>query len=164
MNDSTPSIDWTAFSRTCVRVDTEVEIARGASAVFDYVTTAALWHTWHPATAQVRDAPPRPLIEGETMLEVIAMLGQRELALWRVLVCEPGQRWEIATVSARGAAHISYRLTPTARGCRFQRTLEFRSRAWPWRWLDNSLLRALLARQSARALRNLADLLQGAPR
>jgi uncharacterized protein YndB with AHSA1/START domain len=35
-----------------VRVETAIEIERPPQSVFDYVTTPALWHTWHPATAR----------------------------------------------------------------------------------------------------------------
>ncbi|MEP6657552.1 MAG: SRPBCC family protein [Betaproteobacteria bacterium] len=86
---------------------------------------------------------------------MIAVLGRREEALWTVQACNAPHRWEIATDTSRGAAHIVYRITPTARGCRFDRDLAFRSRRWPWRSLDSTLMRWILVRQSAQALRNL---------
>ena len=153
------AIDWGAFSRRCVCIDTEVALGRAPQTVFDYVTTPALWHTWHPATAEVRDVPNRPLTRGETMLEVIAMLGQRDEALWTVLACAAPQRWEIVTDTVRGSAHITYLITPAPDGCRFHRRLAFRSKTLPWRWLDSTLLRMVLERQSAHALRNLASVL-----
>ena len=143
-----------------VRVETQIGIDRPAQRVFDYVTTPALWHTWHPATVEVRNVPARPLITGETMLEVIAMAGRRDEALWTVTACTPPQLWEIATETPNGAAHIAYRMTPTATGCRFHRTLEFRSKGWPWRLLDSTLTRWILVRQSARALLNLKQVLE----
>jgi uncharacterized protein YndB with AHSA1/START domain len=144
----------------CVRVETEIEIGRPQQQVFDYVSTPALWHTWHPATVEVRDVPNRPLTTGETMLELIAVGGRRDEALWTVLACAAPQRWEIATDTDNGVARIVYRLTPTAAGCRFHRTLEFRSKRWPWRMLDSTLARWILDRQSSRALRNLKQVIE----
>lgn len=143
-----------------VRVETQIEIVRSPQQVFDYVSTPALWHTWHPATVEVRNVPNRPLTTGETMLELIAVAGRRDEALWTVLACAPPQRWEIATDTANGAAHIVYRITPTAVGCRFHRTLEFRSKHWPWRMLDSTLMRWVLVRQSSRALVQLKQVLE----
>ncbi len=143
-----------------VRVETQLEIDRPPRQVFAYVTTPALWHTWHPATVEVRNVPNRPLVAGETMLEVIAVIGRREEALWTVHACSAPQFWEIATDTRSGAAHIVYRITPTALGCRFHRILGFRSRQWPWRSLDSTLTRWILVRQSARALRNLKRVME----
>ena len=148
------------FSRDAVRIDTAIDIARPVADIFNYVTTPALWHTWHPATVSVRDVPDRPLILGETMLELITVAGRRNEALWTVCACDAPSRWEISTETPEGAAHIVYRLTRTESGCRFHRTLDFRSKRWPWRALDSTLTRWILVRQSARALANLKAVLE----
>mgnify|MGYP000956428300 CR=1 FL=1 len=49
------------FQREAVRIESAITIARTPYAVFDYVTTPSLWHTWHPATLGVDDVEPRPL-------------------------------------------------------------------------------------------------------
>ncbi len=144
-----------------ITIETQIEIGCPAREAFDYATTPALWHTWHPATVEVRDVPDRPLTTGETMLETIAVAGRRDEALWTVLACEAPRRWEIATDTASGAADIVYRVGETAAGCSFHRSLRFRSKRWPWRWLDSTLTRWILERQSARALRNLKRVLEG---
>jgi hypothetical protein len=143
-----------------VRIETEIDIDRRPEVVFDYVSTPALWSTWHPATVAVLGAPERPLTEGETALELIAVAGRREQALWTVTVCTAPQRWEIITDTDNGSAHIVYRIIPVASGCRFQRALEYRSKRWPWRALDSTLTRWILERQSTRALRQLKALLE----
>lgn len=143
-----------------VRVETQIDIDQPPQAVFDYVTTPALWKTWHPATAEVRNVPNRPLSTGETALELIAVAGRRDQALWTVKLCTPPQRWEIVTDTDNGSAHIVYQIVPIAGGSRFQRTLAFRSKHWPWRALDSTLTRWILERQSARALRQLKDVLE----
>jgi len=151
---------WPALSGQGVRIETEIDIDRPPQAVFDYVTTPALWHTWHPATVAVRGVPHRPLKVGETALELIKFAGRHEQALWTVQNCVPPQRWEIDTDTDGGSAHIVYQVTPQKAGSRFHRTLEYRSKHWPWRLLDSTLMRWLLERQSARALRNLKVILE----
>ncbi|WP_390331350.1 SRPBCC family protein [Undibacterium arcticum] len=151
---------WELFSLTCVRVDTEIDIDCSPQQVFDYASTPALWHTWHPATVEVRNVPDRPLTAGETMLELIAVAGRRDQAIWTVLACVPPQRWEITTDTCNGMAHIIYTIMPTDSGCRFHRTLEYRSKRRPWRHLDATLTRWILKRQSSRALQNLKTVLE----
>jgi len=68
----------------------------------------------------------------------------------------------IATDNESGSARIVYRLTPNDTGCRFHRTLEFRSKSWPWRAFDNNLLTWVLVRRSAKALVNLKRVLANA--
>lgn len=143
-----------------IRVVTAVRIAREPREVFDFVTTPALWSTWHPATAAVRDVPDRPLGPGETVVETIAFAGRRNDARWTVVDCAPPERWEITTDAPEGSARIVYRIEPAGTGTAFLRTLEFRSRRLPWRWLDATLLRWVLERQSARALANLREVLE----
>ena len=112
------------------------------------------------AKVEVREVPNRPLIAGETMLEVIAMAGRRDQAIWTVLACVPPERWEITTDTSNGMAHIIYTIVSTEDGCRFHGTLEFRSKRWPWRHLDVTLTRWILKRQSSRALQNLKAVLE----
>ena len=142
-----------------VRIETRTELSCAPERAFDFATNASLWHTWHPATAAVRGVPARPLVAGETMLESIRAVGRRFDALWTVLACERPGLWVISASTGNGDARIAYRLVPIPAGCRFHRTLEFRSRRWPWRALDGNLTRWMLSRQSQRALRNLAGVL-----
>ena len=143
-----------------IQVENRIDIDRSAQEVFDYVTTAALWYTWHPATVEVRNVPNRPLTTGETILEFIAVAGRHDQAVWTVVSSEPPRRWEIVTDTQNGAAHITYVVTPTNRGCCFQRTLQFRSKRFPWRLLDSTLTRWILTHQSARALHNVKNALE----
>lgn len=144
-----------------IQIDTEVDINRSSQEVFDYVTTAALWHKWHPATVEVRNVPNRPLTTGETILELIAVAGRHDQALWTVISCVPPQSWEIATNTPNGTARITYTLTVIGGSCRFHRTLRFRSKHLVWRLLDSTLIRWMLVRQSAKALHNLKAVLEG---
>ena len=142
------------------RVQSEIEIRRVPRQVFDYITTPALWHTWHPATVEVQGVPERPLTTGETALEIISVLGRRDRATWTVTRCVTPELWEIRTETANGVARIEYRIAAVPNGSSFHRTLEFRSRRMPWRLLDSTFTRWVLRRQSARALRNLKRVLE----
>lgn len=146
-----------------VKIETEVAIARSAQKVFAYATAPVLWHTWHPATSRVRDTPGGPLVAGETVVESIVVAWRHADVLWTVLACEPPRLWVIATDNDSGAARIVYRVTPEAEGCRFHRTLEYRSKHWPWRALDANFSAWVLDRQSARALANLKRVIEATP-
>lgn len=154
------AIDAAAFVRRSIRVDTEIDINRAPDQVFAFVSTPALWRQWHPATRSVRDVSDRPMVKGETILEHIAFMGRSSEALWTVLVCNAPLRWEIGTDTPAGTAHIVYRVTATSAGCRFHRTLDFRSKRPLWRAVDSTLTRWILQRQSTRALVNLKAVLE----
>jgi uncharacterized protein YndB with AHSA1/START domain len=148
--------DWEGLTR----IETSIDISRRPEDVFNYVTTPALWHTWHPATASVSDVPHRPLDMGETALEHIRAGWRGFDARWVVVACEPFREWVIETDSADGAARIRYRLEANDGGCRFERTLGYRAKRLPWSAFDSNLTRWVLGRQSARALRALKALLE----
>lgn len=144
-------------------ITTRAEFRCSTQTLFEYITTPARWHEWHPATADVRDVPNRPLATGETVVERIRTpMGDFD-ALWTVITCVRAELWVIATQTARGDAQITYRVTPIAGGCRFERTLQYRSHPPFTRWLDNTLTRWLLTRQSKRALANLQHVLVRKP-
>ncbi|TDP73987.1 SRPBCC family protein [Roseateles toxinivorans] len=141
-------------------VTSVIAIARPAAEVFDFVSTPAHWSRWHPATRLVREAPERPLVLGETVLEHIGMVGRRFQARWTVCACEPVNRWAIATDTPHGVARITYLIVAEGTGCRFERRLQFRSKFWLWRLFDANLTRWVLEHQSSRALRRLKILLE----
>lgn len=129
--------------------------------MFEFVTNASLWHYWHPATASVRATPPRPLQVGEQVTESIRAGASRFDATWTVLACEPPLLWVIATATENGVARIVYELRDDGALTRFFRTLSYRSLRWPWRMFDANFARAVLTRQSERALANLKRVLEG---
>lgn len=139
-------------------VTTVVTLPAAPAAVFALVTNACQWPRWHPATASVREVPDRPLLRGESVVESIRAAGRSFDARWVVVECESPRRWVIATESPQGSAWIEYTLEPDDAGTRFMRRLRWRSHHAPWTWLDHSLTRWILARQSRHALSNLASL------
>lgn len=144
-----------------MRIETGTLIRRPAEAAFSFATHAALWPKWHPATAGVSNVADRPLVTGDTVTEAIRAGSRRLSATWRVLACDAPSMWVIATHTDEGDARIVYEIAPEGNLCRFQRTLDYRSRRWPWTLLDANLTRWALERQSQRALENLKRVLEG---
>jgi len=145
-----------------VTIESFVLIHRPAPAIFDFVTNASLWHSWHPATASVSDTPPRPLKIGERVTESIRAGGRKFNATWTVIACEPTTLWVIATSTAQGESRIVYELRADGEAMtRFFRTLAYRSLRWPWRMFDGNVMRSVLTKQSERALANLKRVLEG---
>jgi uncharacterized protein YndB with AHSA1/START domain len=145
------------------RIVTIVDIARSPAQVFEFVTNAAQWKRWHPATIAVSGVPNRALVQGETIDERIHAGPRRFSARWTVMECKPPRRWVIATDSAEGAARITYKITEHQGVTYFERTLEYESRHWLWKWIDGSLTHRLLSRQSEEALRNLKRVIESRP-
>ena len=140
-----------------------IHIPAPPEAVYDFVTNAARWHTWHPATHRVRDVPQRPLVLGETMVEEIHAGFRRFEATWQVTEHEPPRRWAIATRTPHGHSTVRYELQAEEGGTRFQRTCEFESRG-AWRLLDGNVAKWMLERQAAQALENLSRVIPGLTR
>ncbi len=145
------------------RIVTVIDIERPLPGVFEFVTNAAQWKRWHPATVEVTGVPNRALGLGETIDERIQAGPRRFSARWTVTECKPPRRWVIATDAPDGAAKITYKLTEHQGVCYFERTLEYESRKLPWKWFDGSLTRWVLTRQSEQALRNLKRVIEAAP-
>lgn len=157
-----PRLAWPAAAdERVVTLTSFVLIGRPAAAVFEFASTAALWDSWHPATERVA-APLRPLTVGDRAVESIRVGRRRFSATWTVLACEAPALWVIAASPPEGDARIAYELRADGpQLTRFFRTLDYRSRRWPWTLLDANVTRAMLARQSERALERLKRVLEG---
>ena len=129
-----------------------VEIDRPPEKVFDYATDASLWHTWHPATASVSNVRAGPLAVGESVHEDIRVGPWKFAATWVVVESERPSHWAIETETPDGVSRIDYNVQPHGTGSRFTRVLAFRSKVYPWKALDTTLLRWMLTPQSRRAL------------
>jgi len=143
------------------RIYTVVEIRRPPQAVFDYVTTPAHWPQWHPASLAVTGATDHPLQLGEQTLEDFRVAGRRGQALWTVTAREASRRWRIeATVEGRRAGSVSYSLSPSAEGTRFERELVYPSRNLLFSIVNRLTIRQQVEAESAEALARLKERLE----
>ncbi|MBU6438034.1 MAG: SRPBCC family protein [Betaproteobacteria bacterium] len=152
---ATFSLNTPARRARATRITTEVMIDCHPDALFDYVANPSHWCEWHPNTVAVHAAHNEPMRVGEQWIEEIHLAGRVDLYHWVVIASEPGERWVIGCRSVHSEARIVYQITLTRSGCRFTRTLEYRSHHRLWRLLDGTLLRWVMGRQSRRAMQRL---------
>jgi uncharacterized protein YndB with AHSA1/START domain len=145
------------------RIYTVVEIRRPPQAVFDYVTTPAHWPQWHPASRAVSAGADHPLQVGELTLEDFEVAGRRGQALWTVTEREAPRRWRIeATVEEHRAGSVTYTLSPSAEGTRFERELIYPSRNLLFAIVNRLSIRRQVEVESAQALAQLKERLETA--
>jgi len=147
------------------RIRSSVEIARDPDLVFDYVTTPANWPKWHPSSLGVSGAADHPLELGEQVTEDFLVAGHRGRAVWTVLEREAPERWVIAgEVNGRKAGAITYTLTPSGTGTRFDRELVYASPSILFAMLNRASVRAEVERESATAVQRLKQILESTAR
>ncbi len=158
---TTPKTSPSTRGGVLCRIDNEIDIALPPVDVFDFVTTPTLWNLWNPTTESVVDTPERPLMYGEAAYETVRLGRHHVVVEWMVIASEVGQLWSISTHCPLGEARITHRFAQSDMGCRFVRTLSYRSNNLPQRWFDNTLVRWRLMRLADRALLNLRQVLEG---
>jgi uncharacterized protein YndB with AHSA1/START domain len=147
------------------RIVNTATIRRPPADVFDYVTTPGHWPEWHPSSVQVTGAADHPLDVGEQCAEEYVVAGRRGHVLWTVRERIPERRWVIEGRSREGGhATITYVLAPAgdAATTRYERTLEYAMPSAFLALLDRLLIRRRVARESAEAVRRLAQRLESA--
>jgi uncharacterized protein YndB with AHSA1/START domain len=143
------------------RIHGSVVLNRPAEQVFNYLTTPGNWRRWHPSTLGVTGAIDHPLEVGEECLELFRVAGRQGKARWTVREREAPRRWVIdGTAEAGGHATITYTLTPQAGGTLFERELVYEMPGRFWKLLDWLVLRHRIGAESARALRQLKQVLE----
>jgi len=139
-----------------------VDIRRPIEEVFDFITTAANWPKWHPATVSVSgSAVGHPALEGEIIVEKVKHGPLRDTFSWEVVECRAPQRWAIRAKSDRHGQKVKivYTLTPQNGGTQWEREMRF---YFP-RWLapmDRLVIGKVLRKNSETAVRHLKELLE----
>ncbi|MGB8339698.1 MAG: SRPBCC family protein [Burkholderiales bacterium] len=147
---------------------TSVQIQATPSEVFQFVTVAANWKLWHPATISVSGDVHRSAMPGETIVEKIRVGWYRGQARWTVRQWRTPStahegRWVIeGRADNGGTARIVYVLASEKGGTRFTRALTYSTPNRFYAWLDRLFMRRLLVRQSERALRQLKRVMESA--
>jgi len=139
-----------------------VDIKRPIEEVFDFITTAANWPRWHPATVSVSgSAVNHPAGEGETIVEKVKHGPLRDTFSWEVVECQAPQRWAIRAKSDRHGQKVKivYNLIPEDGGTRWEREMRFYFPAWlaP---MDRLVFSKVLRKNSEVAVRQLRELME----
>jgi uncharacterized protein YndB with AHSA1/START domain len=143
---------------------TVASIQRSPKVVFDYVTTPAHWPAWHPSSLAVSGAVDHPLDLGEQVTEEFSVAGRRGRVVWTVAVREAPGKWTIdGKIDGRPAGTVTYSLTSTASGTRFEREFTYRAPSLWFAILNWSVLRARIQQESDTAVSRLKSLLEATP-
>jgi uncharacterized protein YndB with AHSA1/START domain len=146
------------------RIVTTATIERSDTAVFDYVTTPAHWPVWHPSSLAVSGATDHPLNAGEQVTEEFRVAGRRGRAVWTVAERDRPRKWVIdGAIDGRPAGTVTYALTPTAHGTRFEREFTYRAPSLWFATLNTLFLRARIQSESDDAVLQLKRVLEAVP-
>jgi uncharacterized protein YndB with AHSA1/START domain len=138
------------------KILTSIFIARPVTEVYEYLTTAANWADWHPATLSVSGAADHSANPGETIVEEIHAGYRQERVTWKVTEKLAPYYWEIDGEGERGGvAVIIYRLSERPGGTLFLRELCYRMPNPLLTLLDWVYVQFLMRKQSRTALHNL---------
>jgi uncharacterized protein YndB with AHSA1/START domain len=146
------------------RIVTVASIQRPAAVVFDFVTTPAHWPAWHPSSLAVSGAVDHPLDLGEQVTEQFIVAGRRGHVVWTVVAREPPHKWAIdGNIDGRPAGTVTYSLTSTAGGTRFEREFKYGAPSLWFAILNRLILRARVQSESDTAVLRLKSLLEATP-
>ncbi|MFM0094420.1 SRPBCC family protein [Paraburkholderia nemoris] len=146
------------------RIVTVASIQRPPNVVFDYVTTPAHWPAWHPSSLAVSGSVDHPLDLGEQVVEEFRVAGRRGSVVWTVTAREPPGKWTIdGKIAGRSAGTVTYSLTSTASGTRFERTFTYHAPSLWFAILNWLVLRARIQAESDTAVLQLKGLLEVTP-
>lgn len=151
-----------------VRLDTHIvtiaSIQQPPTVVFDYVTTPGHWPVWHPSSLAVTGAVDHPLEPGERVVEQFLVAGRRGSVVWTVTAREPPRIWTIeGSIGHRPAGSVTYSLTPTATGTRFEREFTYRAPSLWFAVLNWLVLRERIQAESDEAVSRLKRVLEATP-
>ncbi|MBP0628208.1 MULTISPECIES: SRPBCC family protein [unclassified Cupriavidus] len=147
------------------RIHSEVTIQRPPAEVFAYVSTPATWPAWHPSSLAVRGATDHPLEIGEEVTEDFRVAGREGTVVWKVAERRPPTLWRIdGTIDGRKAGTVTYALTPSGTGTRFEREFTYQAPTLLFSLLNWAALRKQVDAESTEAVRRLKAKLDGGAR
>ncbi|NPV60197.1 MAG: hypothetical protein HPY75_11110 [Actinobacteria bacterium] len=138
-----------------------VHVRRPIEEVFDYLTTAANWPRWHPATVSVSGAVDHPALEGEVIVEKVKHGPLRDTFAWEVVERRAPHHWAIRAASERHGQKVKiiYTLSEEEGGTRWEREMRFYFPSW-FAPLDRLLAARILRKNSETAVRQLKELME----
>jgi uncharacterized protein YndB with AHSA1/START domain len=144
------------------RIVSSIFIARNNEEVFNYVTTPANWPKWHPSSLAVSGATDHSLMTDELVTENYKVAGHTGTAVWTVVERSAPNSWTItANIGNRNAGQVRYDLSPENGGTRFTREFLYHPRSLLTMALDRFSIRAQIEAESAQAVQQLKEVLEG---
>ena len=139
------------------RIYTAIQIQKPANLVFDYVTTARNWTTWHPSSLSVSGAIDRPGQVGDQVTEQFLVAGNRGTVVWTVRERDTPRRWVIeGIIAGRGTGGtVVYALSAKNGGTFFEREFTYPTPNLFFALLDALIIRRRVQAESEQALRQL---------
>jgi uncharacterized protein YndB with AHSA1/START domain len=137
------------------KIRTQIFIARPIAEVYEYLTTAANWAAWHPATLSVSGAVDHSAKTGEIIVEHIRAGSRQDRVTWKVTEKLAPFYWEFEGKGDHGgSAVIIYRLSERPEGTLFLRELHYQMPNLLLTLLDWVYVQFLMRKQSLAALHN----------
>lgn len=147
-------------SRT--QIHSEVAIQRSPADVFEYVSTPANWPAWHPSSLSVQGATDHSLQVGEQVTEVFRVAGREGVIVWTVADRRAPSFWRIdGEIEGRQAGTVTYTLTPSGTGTRFERDFVYQAPTLLFSILNWAALRNRIDAESREAVTRLKARLEG---
>lgn len=145
-----------------VSIVTAVAIDRPPAAVFEFVTTPENWPKLHHSSLRMSGASNYGLQGGERTTEDFRVAGRYGRAQWTVTERDEPRLLRIEASGAEGGkAWITYTLSDTGHGTRFERDLRYRVPNLFTAVLDTLVLRSKIKLESETGLRELKQVLEG---
>jgi hypothetical protein len=132
--------------------------AKDPEKVFDIITSARFWKTWHPATYAVAGVTERPYLLGDVIHERIQIAGKDYLVTWKVV--EHVRPSRIVLHAQKSSSRISYSFKAQGEEIEFRRELEYDEALLRKAVPDVKDLRMLMHEQSEEGLRRLKELVE----
>lgn len=142
--------------QSMTRIHSEVTIQRPPAQVFEYVSTPANWPAWHPSSLAVQGATDHSLQVGEQVTEAFRVAGREGTVVWTVTGRQAPSFWRIdGAIEGRNAGTVTYRLTPSGAGTRFERDFVYQAPTLLFSILNWAALRKQIDEESAAAVQKL---------
>lgn len=148
--------------QSTTRIHSEVTIQRSPAEVFEYVSTPANWPAWHPSALAVQGATDHSLRVGEQVIEAYRVADREGIVVWTVTGRQAPSFWRIdGTIEGRNAGTVTYTLTPSGTGTRFEREFTYQAPTLLFSIINWATLRKQIDAESTAALQQLKARLDG---
>jgi len=132
--------------------------AKDPEKVFDIITSARFWKTWHPATYAVGGVTERPYLLGDVIHERVRIAGKDIVATWKVV--EHARPSRVVLQAQGSSTRITYSFKAQGEGIEFRRELEYEEALLHKLIPDVKALRKAMHEQSEEGVKQLKQLVE----